>query len=70
MFFFNLCVFQENQCFISVNILGCGAGSGAVTEELNNGVSLYTSKPKNIAVHTVNGTRESNYNRRKIKIKK
>ena len=40
-----------------------------MTEELNNGVSLYTLKPKNVAVHTVNGSRKSNYDRRKIKIR-
>ena len=38
-------------------------------EELNKGDSLYTLKPSKIAVHTVNGTCENNYKRRKIKIR-
>ena len=48
-------------------LFDCRADGGAATEELNKGVSLYTLKPMNIAVHTVNGTCESNYKRKKIR---
>ena len=50
-------------------LLDFGSAGGAATEALDNKASLYTLKPRNIAVHTVNGTSQINYKRRKIKIK-
>ena len=45
-----------------------GSDCGAVTQELNNGVSLYTLKSRRIAVQTVSGIEEKDYTKRKIKI--
>ena len=59
----------EGDCYLDTpTLFNGGSDGGAVTEELNNGVSLYTLKPRKISVHIVNGTCESNYMRRKIKI--
>ena len=42
---------------------------GAVTQEFNDVVSLYTLKSRRIVVQTVSGTEEKYYTRRKIKIR-
>jgi len=50
-------------------LFDCGADGGAMTEELSKGVSLYTFKPRKIAVQTVNGTPENNYKIRRIRVR-